>query len=195
MCEYWMECAECRKFFSMIFPYWYFEIPWFFRDFGLFFKFHDFSRSGKCIFHFPGFLWFSRPLGTLYYIFQQNYQTSPILWAHHASCTAGSHASLSICLSVEEMPFFFQNNFVPWKPMAVGPELAQLRLDCQVCCRSVRRWLGGLGTNRHQVKKFIVWYSWLEKNIMAGLPNLAPNYYNFYFTAILGAFHYFETNL
>ncbi len=52
-------------FFSMIFPYRYFEIPWFFHDFGLFFKFHDFSRSGKCFFHFPGFPWFSRPLGTL----------------------------------------------------------------------------------------------------------------------------------
>ena len=53
------------KFFSMIFPYRYFEIPWFFHDFGPFFKFHDFSRSGKCFFHFLGFPWFSRPLGTL----------------------------------------------------------------------------------------------------------------------------------
>ena len=53
------------KKFSMIFPYRYFEIPWFFHDFGLFFKFHDFSRSGKYIFHFPGFPWFSMTLGTL----------------------------------------------------------------------------------------------------------------------------------
>ncbi len=52
------------------FPYRYFEIPWFFHDFGLFFKFHDFSRSGKCIFHFPGFPWFPRLLGTL-------------LWSNH----------------------------------------------------------------------------------------------------------------
>ena len=60
-----MECAECQKFFPMIFPYRYFEIPWSFHDFAFFFKFHDFSRSGKCIFHFPGYPWFSRPLGTL----------------------------------------------------------------------------------------------------------------------------------
>ena len=51
----------------MIFPYGYFEIPWIFHDFGPSFKFHDFSRSGECFFHFPGFPWFSRPLGTLIY--------------------------------------------------------------------------------------------------------------------------------
>ncbi len=30
-----------------------------------FFKSHDFSRFGKCFLKFPGFPWFSRPLGTL----------------------------------------------------------------------------------------------------------------------------------
>ncbi len=45
----------------------------YFHDFCLFFKFHDFSRSGKWIFHFPGFPWFSRPLGTLMYL---------VLWKH-----------------------------------------------------------------------------------------------------------------
>ncbi len=61
MCQYWMECVERKIFF-----------PWFlqsdvlkFHDFGLFSQFHDFSRSGKCFFHFLGFPWFSRPLGTL----------------------------------------------------------------------------------------------------------------------------------
>ena len=45
---------------SMIFPGWIFQNPWFFQVLGSFFKFHDFSRSGKSFFHFPDFHDFSR---------------------------------------------------------------------------------------------------------------------------------------
>ena len=50
----------------------YFENSWFWP----FFKFHDFSRSGKCFLHFPGFPWFSRPLGTLLSVSHGNSGTS-----------------------------------------------------------------------------------------------------------------------
>ncbi len=61
-------CARSAKLFWIMRVH----FPWFFHrgilkfhDFGLFVKFHDFSRSGKCFFHFPGFPWFSMMLGTL----------------------------------------------------------------------------------------------------------------------------------
>ncbi len=44
---------------SMIFPGWFFQIPWFLD------LFHDFSRSGKSFFSFSRFPWFFQRLETL----------------------------------------------------------------------------------------------------------------------------------
>ncbi len=78
MCQYWMECAERQNFF-----------PWFFHIDILKFhpilalfpnSMHDFPRSGKCYFHFPGFPWFSRPLGTLKMLFNRYSLLGTTLW-------------------------------------------------------------------------------------------------------------------
>ena len=41
------------------------KIPWFFYDYSVFFKFHDFSMHGTYFSVFPGFPWFPELVGTL----------------------------------------------------------------------------------------------------------------------------------
>ncbi len=99
---------------SIIFPGWFFQIPWFFRVFGAFFKFHDFSRSGIFFLIFQISMILAKagnPVRTagcedknshgLYYIVLLNSRTREILqniwpWKKYAELTrAGVHENVS----------------------------------------------------------------------------------------------------